>query len=193
MERLRRLCQTSYAKSATTPTTPVALEAAWRGTTEAKESARGLETTTKSSDEWPEAFQKRFELGFGTYAKWCFKRRLQEIKGDPSYYKARMCQSIFMGFFTGSLYWQTSYMKSGQNKLGLFFVGLMYVGLGAIAQAASSSGRTGSRTCSSWWGSSCSSGSPRSTRSSASTTRRARGPLHKTHLFTRTPQTSAPA
>ena len=64
-----------YAKSATTPTTPVALEAAWRDTTEAKESARGLETTTKSSDEWPEAFQKRFELGFGTYAKWCFKRR----------------------------------------------------------------------------------------------------------------------
>ena len=39
------------------------------------DSARGLETTTKSSDEWPEAFQKRFELGFGTYAKWCFKRR----------------------------------------------------------------------------------------------------------------------
>ena len=34
-----------YAKSATTPTTPIALEAAWRGTTEAKESARALETT----------------------------------------------------------------------------------------------------------------------------------------------------
>ena len=44
-----------------------------------------------------------------------------------------MCQSIFMGLFTGSLYWQTSY-KNFQNKLGFFFVGLMYVGLGAIAQ-----------------------------------------------------------
>ena len=41
-----------YAKSATTPTTPVALEAAWRGTTEAKESARGLETTKCGGGGW---------------------------------------------------------------------------------------------------------------------------------------------
>jgi len=122
-----------YATSSNAPATPQALEDAWRATPGHAVVAARLATTPDKVDEWPEHFAKRFELPFQTYAYWCFRRRLMEIKGDPSYYKARAIQSTFMGLFTGSLYFNTSY-DDFNNKLGAFFVALLYIGLGAVSE-----------------------------------------------------------
>lgn len=82
--------------------------------------------------DWGPYYSTEFTKPMKYYLALCLRRTLIVMKLNPAYMKTKFGQAVFMGIFTGTLYYQVDY-DDFSSKFGLCFSALMFLALSGMS------------------------------------------------------------